>query len=160
MSIGSCWGQRVYTTRLHQKTAHHKNNHENSREPPTTKWRRWQSQHAPASEEHLLARAHHAPLYRRPEKTRLGAIEVWDDDVHPRGARDMQILIGNHRSGLKNNQPVNQAKVLSLHWVVAGTLPKWTHEQIKTLNLPNSQEDWRKLSFTSWLHWAKPREKK
>jgi len=69
------------------------------------------------SEEHLLARAHHAPLYRRPGKTRLDAIEVGDDDVHPGGARDMQILIGNHISGLKNNRPVNQAKILFLHWV-------------------------------------------
>jgi hypothetical protein len=70
----------------------------------------------PTSEERLLACAHHAPLYGRPEKTRLGEIEVGDDDEHPEQARDIQILTGNHRSGLKNNWHVNQAKILSFNW--------------------------------------------
>jgi hypothetical protein len=57
----------------------------------------------PASEERLLAHAHHALLYGRLGKTRLGEIEVEDDDEHPEHACDMQILTKNHRSGFKNN---------------------------------------------------------
>jgi hypothetical protein len=112
---------RVYHT-PHQKTANHQNNHENSREPPTMNW----SQYTPGSDERLLARAHHAPLYGRSRKTRLGVIEMGDDDEHPGGTCDMQILMGNHRSGFKNNLPVNLAKILSVHWVAVGTLSKST----------------------------------
>jgi hypothetical protein len=72
-------------------------------------------QHVPASEEHLLAHTHHAPLYGWPGKTRLGTIKVGDDDEHPGWARDMQILMGNHISGFKNNRPVNQTKIFSFH---------------------------------------------
>jgi hypothetical protein len=49
-----------------------------------------------------------------------------DDDEHPGGTCDMQILMGNHRSGFKNNLPVNLAKILSVHWVAVGTLSKST----------------------------------
>lgn len=58
----------------------------NSRDPPTANWRRRRGHHVPAREEHLLAREHHAPVYRQLGKTRLVATEVEDDEEHPGGA--------------------------------------------------------------------------
>jgi hypothetical protein len=53
-------------------------------------------------EEHLLACSHHAPVNGQPGKLGLVAAKVEDDNEHPKGARDMHRLTGNHRSSFKN----------------------------------------------------------
>jgi hypothetical protein len=59
------------------------------------------SQHAPAREEHLLACANHALVYRVLRKIRLVAAEVEDDNERPREAHGMHRMAGNHTSSLK-----------------------------------------------------------
>jgi hypothetical protein len=69
------------------------------------------NQHAPAREEHLLVRAHHALVYGQSGKTRLVAAEAEDDDEHPGRARDMHRMMGNHRSSFKKRSE-NRARHL------------------------------------------------
>jgi hypothetical protein len=78
-----------------------------SDEPPNLsrstyrKLEKMKSQHWPTREEHLLVRAHHAPMYRQPRKTCLVTAEAEYDDEHPSEARDMHRMKGNHRYSLK-----------------------------------------------------------
>jgi hypothetical protein len=69
------------------------------------------SQNAPAREEHLPVREHHALVYGESGKTRLVAAEVEEDDEHPGWARDMQRMMGNHRSSFKKGSE-NRARHL------------------------------------------------
>jgi hypothetical protein len=62
----------------------------------------------PVREEHLLARAHHAPVYGQLRKTHLVTTESEDDDEDPGGVLDIYRTTGNHRSSFKK-QPENQA---------------------------------------------------
>jgi len=97
----------------------------------------------------LLACAHHTLVYGQPWKSRLVAAEVEDDAEHPKGARDMHRLTGNHRSSLKK-WPENRA------WHNTKINPK---HRLKLTN-SKSSKGLEKNTFTSWFHREPPREKK
>jgi hypothetical protein len=69
-----------------------------------------------ASEIHSLARACHAPMRGRPEKTRLVATKTENDDEHNGEARVVQKLAKKHRSNFENFGPRTQlAKLRERH---------------------------------------------
>jgi hypothetical protein len=86
---------------------------------------------------------------RKPWKSRLVAAEVEDHAEHPKGARDMHRLTGNHRSSLKK-WPENRA------WHNTKINPK---HRLKLTN-SKSSKGLEKNTFTSWFHREPPREKK
>jgi hypothetical protein len=78
----SKWSRRrrlMYTTRSHQKTSLHQENHQKLLGSTNRKLEEKKSHHVSARDEHLLAREHHAPVYGQLGKTRMVATEVEDD---------------------------------------------------------------------------------